>query len=213
MVFKNQIITYKYDTHFSLPTWKMAKSVFIFPIQLFNINAVRRIRIHFNLSASQLSKGIGKSSNYIGTMENEQNEGSYSDEVLSDIILYINKYINENPSLELEFKGKNHYTIYDLYPLEVLSNEKVAKKVDAIPPGSGPTITLNAIIEATDFFKTSHTLKEIVEECNRVQNKNWVSQDFTQPLENAVKGKNKRLKVMLRGDLNTYILIGKQKKD
>ncbi len=190
----------------------MAKLVFISPIQLYNINAVRRIRIHFNLSASQLSKGIGKSANYIGTMENEQNEGSYSDEVLSEIVLYINKLITENPALELEFEGKTHYTIYDLYPSDVLSNEKVVKKVDPIPLGSGPTVTLNAMIESTDFFKSPRTLKEIVEESNKVQNRNWVLQDFTQPLENAVKGKNKRLKVVLKGDVNTYILINKQKK-
>ncbi|VTR43687.1 hypothetical protein [Sphingobacterium thalpophilum] len=190
----------------------MAKLVFISPIQLYNINAVRRIRIHFNLSASQLSKGIGKSANYIGTMENEQNEGSYSDEVLSEIVLYINKLITENPALELEFEGKTHYTIYDLYPSDVLSNEKVVKKVDPIPLGSGPTVTLNAMIESTDFFKSPRTLKEIVEESNKVQNRNWVLQDFTQPLENAVKGRNKRLKVVLKGDVNTYILINKQKK-
>lgn len=190
----------------------MSKSIFIFPVQLYNIKAVRRIRIHFNISAKELSEGINKSANYVGTMENDQSEGSYGDTVLSDIIAYINRFISEDSSLELEAEGKNHYTIYDLYPSEILSNEKIIKKIDPIPIGSGPTITLNAIIESTVFFKKARTLKEIVEECNRIQSKDWILQDFTQPLENAVKGNNKRLDVILKDGLNTYILIKKPKK-
>lgn len=188
----------------------MAKKSFIFPIQLYNIKAVRRVRTHFGISARQLSSGIGKSINYIGTIENEQGEGSYSDDVLSDIANYINKIIAEDTTLELETEGKNHYTIYDFYPKEILGNAKILKNIDPIPLGSGPTVTLNALIESTDFFIDARTLKEIVRECNKIQNRDWTPQDFTQPLENAVK--RKLLKVIINDGLNTYIFTKKPKK-
>lgn len=190
----------------------MAVGILISPIQLYNITAVRRIRLYYGISAQDLSLGIGKSPNYIGTMENEQIEGSYSDTILTQIAQYINDIIKNHPDRALEIKGKTNYTIYDFYPTEILSNEKVIKKVDPIPYGSGPTITLNSLIESTDFFKKARTLNEIVAKSNAVQNKKWVAQDFTQPLENAVKGKNKRLDVVLKDGLNTYTLTRKQKK-
>lgn len=191
----------------------MAKAILISPIQLYSLIAVRRIRLHYGISAQELAKGIGKSINYIGTMENEQNEGGYNDTVLTEIAQYISAKIKEYPESLLEIKGKMEYSIYDFYPSEILSDEKVVKKIDPIPLGSGPTGTLNALIESTNFFKTAKTLKEIVTKANKVQNQNWEPSNFTQPLENAVKGKNKRLDVILKDGLNTYTLAKKQKKD
>lgn len=190
----------------------MAKVILISPIQLYNITAVRRIRLYYGISAQELSLGIGKSQNYIGTMENEQIEGSYSDTILTEIAQYINEKIKKYPDSKLEVKGKKDYTIYDFYPTEILSDDKVIKKIDPIPSGSGPTVTLNSLIESTDFFKKARTLNEIVAKSNTIQNKNWTAQHFTQPLENAVKGKNKRLEVILKDGLNTYMVPKKAKK-
>lgn len=190
----------------------MAIAILISPIQLYNITAVRRIRLYYGISAQELSLGIGKSQNYIGTMENEQIEGSYSDTVLTQIAQYINDTIKNYPDNKLEIKGKTNYNIYDFYPTEILSDEKVIKKVDPIPSGSGPTVTLNSLIESTDFFNKAQTLNKIVAKSNAVQNENWIAQDFTQPLENAVKGKIKRLEVILKDGLNTYMIPKKQKK-
>lgn len=144
-------------------------------------------------------------------MENEQNEGGYNDSVLTEIAQYISAKIKEYPESALEIKGKTEYTIYDFYPTEILSDEKVIKKIDPIPHDSGPTGTLNALIESTDFFKTAKTLNEIVAKANEVQNQNWEAKNFTQPLENAVKGKNKQLKIVLKDGLNTYVLRKKRK--
>lgn len=190
----------------------MAKVILISPIQLYNITTVRRIRLHYSISAQELSLGIGKSQNYIGTLENERIEGSYSDSVLTQIAEYINDKIKNYPEIKLEIKGKTNYSIYDFYPTKILSDVKVVKKIDSIPLGSGPTVTLNSLIEFTAFFKKARTLNEIVAKSNTIQNKNWVAQDFTQPLENAVKGNNKRLEIILKDGLNTYILAKKQKK-
>jgi transcriptional regulator with XRE-family HTH domain len=191
----------------------MATIILISPIQLYNLLAVRRIRLHYGISAQDLSLGIGKSINYIGTMENEQVEGSYDDTVLTEIAKCISEKIKNYPDNELEFPEKKEYTIYDFYPSEILSDEKVIKKVDPIPPGVGPSATLNALIESDNFFKKARTLNEIVKKCNSIQNQNWVSNDFTKQLDRATKGKSKKLDITLKDGLNNYILAKKQKKD
>ncbi len=68
-------------------------------------------------------------------------------------------------------------------------------------------------MEDQTFFRKAKTLNEIVIKANEVQNQNWEAKDFTRPLERAVKGNGKRLKIVLKGDLNTYILVSKHKKD
>ena len=71
----------------------MATVILISPIQLYNLLAVRRTRLHYGISAKDLSIDIGKSPNYIGTMENEQIEGSYNDAVLTEIARCISEKI------------------------------------------------------------------------------------------------------------------------
>ncbi|MFC7523138.1 hypothetical protein ACFQRK_04250 [Parapedobacter sp. GCM10030251] len=191
----------------------MATAILISPIQLYSLIAVRRIRLHYGISAQNLAIGIGKSINYIGTMENEQVAGGYDDTVLTDIAKYISDKVKSLPESELEIKGKRDYTIYDFYPAEILSDEKVIKQIDPIPPGSGPSVTLNALIESSNFFKKARMLNEIVEKCNSIQNQNWTSNDFTQQLDRATKAGNKKLEIVLKDGLNTYILAKKQKKN
>lgn len=191
----------------------MATVILISPIQLYNLLAVRRTRLHYGISAKDLSIDIGKSPNYIGTMENEQIEGSYNDAVLTEIARCISEKIKNYLDNELEYPKKREYTIYDFYTSEILSDEKVIKKVDPIPPGVGPSATLNALIESSNFFRKARTLNEIVKKCNNIQNQNWVSNDFTRQLDRATKGKNKKLDIILKNGLNTYILAKKQKKD
>lgn len=188
----------------------------IAPIELYIISQIRIIRLELGVTAQEISLYLNKNSRYIGHMESSANNSKYSDEILSEIAVFFTKKAKD---LQNSFKKsgdntiiKTDYSIYDFYPKDVLSDEKVVKKIDPIPKGSGPTVTLNAIIEFTDFFKKARTLKEIVEKCNDVQNENWQASDFTRPLERVVKGNNKRLEIILKDGLNTYILAKKQKK-
>ena len=189
----------------------MADANYISPIQLYNLTTIRRIRLHYGISAQDLSRGIGKSINYIGTMENEQTAGSYDNTIMTEIAQYITEKIKDYQNAELEISTKRQYNIYDFYPNEILSDERIVKSIPPIPNGYGPSATLNALIEFSDFFKKPRTLNEIVEKCNSIQNQRWISNDFTQQLSRATKGVRKRLEIVLKDGLNTYILPKMQK--
>lgn len=189
---------------------------FLFPIELYLIIQVRLIRLDLNIVAEELSNFLKKGEKYIGHIESSAHNSKYNDQILSEIAVYFSQ-IAKIRQQELKDSGdstiiKTDYTIYDFYPKEVLSNDKVLKEIPPIPPGAGPAPTLNALIEDPTFFKKARTLNEIVNKANEVQHQKWEAKDFTRPLERAVKGKNKGLEVILKGDLNTYILINKQKK-
>ncbi|TYP94634.1 hypothetical protein BC792_11142 [Sphingobacterium allocomposti] len=188
------------------------------PIELYIIIKIRAIRLDLGITAEEISLFLEKNPKYIGHIESNAHNAKYNDEILSSIALYLTErakekqkeFIKENDSTII----KTEYNIYDFYPTEILSDEKVIKEIPPIPSGSGPAPTLNALIEATDFFKKARTLKEIVEKANKEQSQNWEASNFTRSLERAVKGKNKRLKVILNDNgLNTYILLKKPKKD
>lgn len=196
----------------------MAKTIwYLAPIELYLIIRIRIIRLELGVTAKEVSLFLKKNPKYIGHIESSAHNAKYSDEILSSVALYLTERARSKQKELIKENDNNiiqtDYTIHDFYPTEILGDEKVVKKIDPIPPGSGPTVTLNALIEATNFFKTARTLKEIVAKANKVQNQNWEASNFTQPLENAVKGKNKRLEVVLKDGLNTYILAKKQKKD
>ena len=167
------------------------------------------------ITAKEISLFLKKNPEYIGNIESSAHNAKYNDEVLSLIAVYFTLMAKEKQKELLAAQDETviqtEYTIHDFYPSEILSDEKVIKKIDPIPHDSGPTGTLNALIESTDFFETARTLKEIVEKANSVQNQNWEASNFTQPLENAVKGKNKRLRVVLKDGFNTYILHKRRK--
>lgn len=196
----------------------MAKKIWhLAAIELFIIVRIRLIRLELGVTGEEISEFLGKNEKYIGNIESGAHNAKYNDEILSSIALYLTErakekqeeFIKENDNTII----KTEYTIHDFYPTEILSDQKVIKEIPPIPPGSGPAPTLNALIEATDFFKIARPLKEIVNKANKVQNQNWEASDFTRPLERAVKGKNKRLEVILNDSgLNTYILPKKQKK-
>ncbi|MCS3552342.1 MULTISPECIES: hypothetical protein [unclassified Sphingobacterium] len=84
--------------------------------------------------------------------------------------------------------------------------------IPAIPPWAGSASTLNAVIENTKFFDKARTLEEIVNYCNKLQSQTWTSSDFTDALSLAVKGKNKRLEVVIVNGRNTYIKYKPKKK-
>ncbi|MGJ1325582.1 hypothetical protein [Sphingobacterium multivorum] len=190
---------------------------FLFPIELYLIIQVRRIRLDLNIVAEELSNFLKKGEKYIGHIESRAHNSKYNDEILNEIAIYFSQ-IAKMRQQELKDSGdssiiKTDYRIYDFYPAEILSNDKVLKEVPPIPPGAGPAPTLNALMEDQTFFRKAKTLNEIVIKANEVQNQNWEAKDFTRPLERAVKGNGKRLKIVLKGDLNTYILVSKHKKD
>lgn len=60
------------------------------------------------------------------------------------------------------------------------------------------------MIENTKFFDKARTLDAIVNHCNKLQNQTWTSPDFTDALSRVVKGKNKRLEVVIFNRRNTY---------
>lgn len=191
-------------------TWYLA------PIELYIIIKVRFFRLELGITAEEISLYLKMNKKYIGNIESSAHNAKYYDEVLNFVALYFTKKAKKKQQELINIKDetviKTEYTIYDFYPTEILSDERVIKEIPPIPRESGPTGTLNALIEATNFFKKARTLNEIVAEANRIQNQHWKATDFTQPLENAVKGVNKRLEVILKDGLNTYILAKKQKK-
>jgi transcriptional regulator with XRE-family HTH domain len=194
------------------------KTWYLSPIELFIIIAIRTIRLELDITGEEISNFLEKNPKYIGHIESNAHNAKYNDTVLSKIALYLTEKAKERQKELIESKDdtiiKTEYTIYDFYPKEILGNDKILKEIEPIPAGSGPTPTLNALIEATDFFKVARTLKEIVIKANEVQNESWDASDFTRPLERAVKGKNRRLEVVLNdGGLNTYVVIKKAKKD
>lgn len=189
----------------------------IAPIELFIIIKVRLIRLELGITGEEISEFLGKNEKYIGNIESGAHNAKYSDDILSKVATYFTQIAksrqNERNIVGDKTTIKTEYTIHDFYPAIILSDEKVVKEIPSIPPGSGPAPTLNALIESTDFFKTARTLNDIVVKSNNVQNENWEASDFTRPLERAVKGKNKRLEIILKDGLNTYILPKKVKKD
>lgn len=188
---------------------------YLFPIELYIIIQVRRIRLDLNITTKEISDYLNKNEKYIGHMESAANNSKYNDEVLNKIAMYFSIVARKRQQELIDSKDdtviKTDYTIYDFYPKETLSDDKVIKQIPPIPEGSGPTGTLNALIESTEFFAVYRTLKEIVEKANEVQNQTWEGSNFTQPLENAVK--NKRLSLTIIDGLNSYTLAKIQKKE
>lgn len=179
---------------------------YLSPLDLYIIIKVKFYRLELGISPKELSIHLDKNKNYIGNIESSAHNGKYNDSVLNDIAAYFTRKAKERQStIKVEF------SIHDFYPTNILSNNRVIKDIPHILDESGPTGTLNSLIESTDFFKTKRTLKEIVEKANEVQNQTWEGSNFTQPLENAVK--NKRLTLTIIGGLNSYTLAKIQKKD
>lgn len=182
------------------------KIEYLFPIELYIIIKVRFFRLELGILPEDLSLFLDKNKHYIGNIESSSHNGKYNDTVLNKIAAYFT-----DKAKELETADKTEYTIYDFYPTETLDDNRVIKNIPYILDGSGPTGTLNALIEATDFFDSERTLKEIVNKANEVQNQSWQGSNFTQPLANSVK-KN-RLKLTLVDGQNSYTSVQKTKKD
>ncbi|WP_270090344.1 hypothetical protein [Sphingobacterium sp. SYP-B4668] len=179
---------------------------YLSPLDLYIIIKVKFYRLELGISPKELSIHLDRNKNYIGNIESSAHNGKYNDSVLNHIAAYFAHKAKERQS-----PSKVEFSIHDFYPTDILSDNRVIKAIPYILNESGPTGTLNSLIESTDFFKTKRTLKEIVEKANEVQNQTWEGSNFTQPLENAVK--NKRLNLTISDGLNSYKLAKIQKKD
>lgn len=161
----------------------MAKIIMITPIRQYFLDKVREIRLNLDITGEDISKELGYSLKYIGNIESSSGDSNYNDDTMNKIAIYFTKITKERQA-ELDaipgntIKLKTDYTIYDFYPKKPLSEIPQIKTSTPIPRDGGPTATLNALIEI-GFFDTQKTLKEVVEECNRLQNQNWTSSDFT----------------------------------
>lgn len=187
----------------------MKKEWYLTPYELLTIIIVRTIRLSLGISGEELSLYLGKSKEYIGHIESKASALKYSEEVLYHIATYFSLKAEERKK-ECIANGEpidfeTSYTNLDLQPSEIQSRDKVLKVIPPIPPGAGSASTLNAVIESTKFFDQARTLEEIVNHCNKLQNQTWTSSDFTDALSRAVKGKNKRLEVVIVNGRNTYI--------
>ena len=192
----------------------MAKTIWhLSPIELYLIIRIRIIRLELGVTAKEISLFLKKNPEYIGNIESSAHNAKYSDEILSLIAIYLTIRAKEKQQELVDAKDKTiiqtEYTIHDFYPTEILSDEKVIKEIAPIPRDSGPTGTLNALIESTDFFKKARKVNEIVNESNLLQNQNWKANNFSQPLASAVK--RKQLVIILENGLNTYIKPKKRK--
>lgn len=162
---------------------KMAKEQKITPVRQHNVNEIRRIRLELDITGEVLSIELGKKSNYITNIEGASHDSCHTDHGMNKIAIYFTKIAKERQA-ELNaipgntIKLKTDYTIYDFYPKKPLSEILQIKTSTPIPRNGGPTATLNALIEI-GFFDTQKTLKEVVVECNRLQNQSWISSDFT----------------------------------
>lgn len=195
----------------------MAKKIwYITPIQQFNIDTIRKIRLELDTSAEEISKEMDKNPRYIGHIENPSHNSAYTDQGMSDIANILTaiarakqEYLKQQGSKK---KIKTEYTIHDFYPPKPLSDTKVIKRIDPIPQESGSAVTLNAVLETGDFFNVQRRLSEIVAYCNQLQNQKWRGSDFTQTLDRLTK-KGRLVKIALEGDLVAYIKPTEQKQD
>lgn len=190
---------------------------YLFPIDLYIIIRVRKIRLDLDISGEEISEYLDMNEKYIGHMESAGNNSKYNDEVLNKIAMYFSIIARKRQQELIDSKDdtviKTDYTIYDFYPEETLSDDKVIKQIPPIPEGSGPAATLRVLIEI-GFFHKAKSLEEIISKSNELQNQAWEAKDFTRPLDRAVRGTNKRLIVVLNKEgLNTYKLLKKAKKD
>ena len=192
----------------------MGTEKWITPIQLYNIVSIRTYRFDLELSGPDISAGIKKSPNFIGSIEN--GEGYYTDDVMNDIASYFSEVAKEKQETlrtqKSKKKIKTEYTIHDFYPKKPLSDTKVLKTIDPIPKGSGPTITLNAVLETSDFFNVSRRLSEIVAHCSQLQNQKWEGSDFTQTISRLVK-KGRLQEVTVEGKFTAYMKSEEEKQD
>lgn len=192
----------------------MGSEKWITPIQLYNIVSIRTYRFDLELSGADISSGIEKSPNFIGSIEN--GEGYYTDSVMNDVASYFSKAAKEKQaflkSQKSKKKIKTDYTIYDFYPKKPLPETKVIKTIDPIPKGSGPTITFNAVLETSDFFDVPRRLSEIVAHCNQLQNQKWEGSDFTQTISRLVK-KGRLQEVTVEGKFTAYMKPEEEKQD
>lgn len=185
----------------------MKDRVHITPIQLHNINIIRIFRFDLSISAREISYALGKSPSYVATIESENSIAYYSDDIMTEIAIFLTaeakKLQMENKENGIKKKIKTEYTILDFYPKKPLVDIKVLKSIEPVPKGSGAVVTLNAVIEDTDFFDETRTLAQIVTHCNQLQNQHWTGSDFTQTLDRLVK--KGRLKVeTLTGGIYGY---------
>jgi len=188
----------------------------ITPIQLYNTNAIRSFRLDLDVSATELSVGIKKGPTYIGHLESNAGDSYYSDDVMNRVADFLSKAAKEKQaylkSQKSRKKIKTDYTVHDFYPKKQLPEAKVSRVIEPIPKGSGPTITLNAVLETSDFFDIPRRLSEIVAHCNQLQNQKWKGSDFTQTISRLVK-KERLQEVPVEGGFTAYVKPEEAKKD
>lgn len=170
----------------------MAKEVKIFPVQQYIINSVRTIRLELHMTAEELSKQVSPSGSLslIGNIESPKSIATYTDQILNAIALV---YTEVSRSKNL---GSKDYTIFDFYPKKPVKDIlQVKTKIDILEE-SGPTGTVNAILETKDFFNKPRTIREITDYCNSFYSKDWKSNNLTSTLEYAVrKAKLKKIEL------------------
>lgn len=161
----------------------MTKEVKIFPVQQCIIDNVRAIRLELDITSEELSKRVSPSGSLslIGNIESSKSIATYTDQILNAIALV---YTEVSRSKNL---GKKDYTVFDFYPKNPVSDiPQVKTKLDILEE-SGPTGTLNAILETKDFFSQPRTIREITDYCNSFYNRDWKSNNLTSTLDYAVR--------------------------
>jgi hypothetical protein len=152
---------------------------------LFIINKVRLFRLELGLSQRYISKAISENtdSNLLGDIESEKRSNQYTDDQLNIIAIEFSK-VAQNHNGKLQNKV---FSIYNLYPDQILGDQRVDKKIISIPIGLSPMGMINMLIEEGVFFDKQVTVKEVTDHCNHLTTNTWKTKDFTAQLENAVK--------------------------
>ena len=181
----------------------MSTIAFVLPVMQFIIDRIREIRLELGLSQRDVSKLINPDtdSNLLGSIEGLKRNNGYTDHHLNLIAHGFTQRAQQMLSeLDANFirqsNIKSQYTIYDFYPKETLGDIPQPKTKIDIPKNSGPSGTLNAILETKDFFNQPHTIREITDYCNSFYNKDWKSNNLTSTLDYAVrKAKLKKIEL------------------
>lgn len=157
----------------------MKNQVLISQLNLYIINAIKRIRLELGLTQRDVSRiiNVDADNNLLGSIESNFRSEKYTDENLNKLAKAFSK-ININKD----------YSIYDFYPKEPLEEVLIEKSVVDIPKNIGPTASLVLLLEKKETFLDDwHTVKEITDYCNKCLFTNWKTTDFTSVIARSVE--------------------------
>lgn len=181
----------------------MGTIAYILPVMQYIIDRVREGRLELGLSQRDVSKILSPDtdSNLLGGIEGLSRNNGYTDHQLNMIAQAFTQrakqLLSDISEDDIKYlKIKSEYTIYDFYPNVPLSDVPQLKSKIDVPTNTGPSGTINAILETKNFFDQPRTIREVADYCNSFHDKNWKPNNLTSTLDYAVKkGRLKKIEL------------------